>query len=167
MIAPGRVAQSVEVSGLVLPTPVAALSLQGTQSAHTFGMGLGFPHLGERLPDLDPEMWKSWGQVENVVKDAAVRVMGWNGPQSVGQANRSGAPQKALQLSLIKRTLKSTQKQDEGRLLRPHIISGEVKKLTAIRDVSGTRLRYESAGASAAFTLSPSSVQWSRDPRQL
>jgi hypothetical protein len=164
---PNRSTQSTEVSGLVLPVSVTSQASPPAGQSHTFGQSLGLPHLGEQFADVHPDLWKNWGRLEQVLGQAATQVMGWDGPQRPGQASSSAAPDNALQLSAFRRTVKSTNPEDGGQLLGPDSISGEVSKVFAIQDVSGTQRRYESAGSAATFEVTPSSVHWSRDPRTL
>jgi hypothetical protein len=160
---PHQSTQSTELSGLVLPVSASAPAGQ----SHTFGQSLGLPHLGEQFTDVHPDLWKNWGRLEQVLGQAATQVMGWDGPQRPGQASSSAAPDNALQLSAFRRTVKSTAPEGGGKVLGPDSISGEVSKVFAIQDVSGTQRRYESAGSAATFEVTPSSVHWSRDPRKL
>ena len=164
---PDRMAHSTELSGLVLPVSGASRHSLPSGSTHTFGLSLGFPHLGEHFADMHPDLWKNWGHLEQVLGEAAAGVMGWNGPRRPRQASGLGAPENALHLRASRQTLRSTGADDQGRLLRPDAISGEVSKVFAIRDVSGSQLRFESACSAATFTVTPASVHWSRDPRTL
>jgi len=164
---PNQLTQSTELSGLVLPVSVTSRHLPPAGQSHTFGLSLGLPHLGQQLADVHPDLWKNWGRLEQVLGQAAAGVMGWDGPQQPQQASRQAAPDNALQLRVFRQTLKSTSPEDGGRLLRPDAISGEVSKVFAMKDVSGSQLRFESAGSAATFEVTPSSLHWSRDPRTL
>jgi len=157
-----QVSRSAEISGLVIP-----VSMGPSASPHSFGQSLGFPDLREHLTDLEPEIWKNWTRLEQAVSQAAASLMQWKGPGHPRQAFLSGVPENVLQLRASARTLKSTAPENTGQLLRPAAISGEVSKLFAIRDVSGSQLRFESACSTCSFQITPSSVHWSRDPRTL
>jgi len=155
-----QVTRSAELSGVVLPISVPSAG------SHTFGQSLGFPHLGEALPDMPPETWKSWSRFEQVVSEAAAGLMGWQGPQPHHRAAQMSTPDQALHLRLVGRTVHSTS-QGEEPSLRAHGISGEVSRVFNIRDVSGRQQRYESAGSSASFQVTSGGVHWSKDPRSL
>lgn len=155
-----RLSHNLEFSGLVLPISVRAVA-----KGHTYGQSLGFPHLGEQLPDMSPEFWKNWGHLERVVGEAASALMGWGGPQPLHRAVHSSMPENALRMRLVSRSVLS--RTDDNRVLQAGGVSGEINKMFNIRDVSGTQHRFESAGASAMFTVTPGAVHWSRDPRSL
>ena len=162
-----QLTQSTELSGLVLPISVSARYSSPSGSSQASGLSLGFPHLGEHFVDMHDDLWKNWGRLEQVVGEAAAGAMGWNRPQGPHQASRAGVPENALRLRALRQTLTSTGADDTGRLLRPDSITGEVSKMFAIRDVSGSQLRFESACAGATFRVTPAGVHWSRDPRTL
>lgn len=164
---PHHVAQSTELSGLVMPVSVTSAHSPGAGPPHTFGLSLGLPHLGEQLQDVHPDLWKNWGRLEQVLGQAAATVLGWDGPQRPQQISRLAVPANALHLRAFRQTLRSSKPEDGGRLLRPDAISGEISKVFAIGDASGTQRRFESAGSSATFEVTPSAVHWSRDPRNL
>jgi hypothetical protein len=160
-IAPGiQTTQSTEFSGLVLP--VSAPSVKGSPS---FGQGLGFPHLGEHLPDVDPNLQKNWGRFEKVLSQAAAGMMEWKGSRDPQLASRSAAPQNVLHLRAVSQSVTRPTRGNQSS--RSESISGEISKMFAIRDVSGSQLRFESAGSTASFRLTPSSIELSRDPRTL
>jgi hypothetical protein len=159
LIAGGSSVHSVDVAGLVVPVSVGA---QTGASGHSFGLGLGFPDLGKEFSDMHPGLWDSWGRLENVLTQAATNTMAWDAPPGPRQAARTSAPLHALKLSITRRRLT-----DPRSAPRPDTLVGKISKMFAIRDVSGTKLRFESAGAAANFTLTPSSAHWSRDPRTL
>lgn len=163
---PDRLADSVELSGLVLPVSVLSQYLPAVGNKHTAGLGIGFPQLGEFLPGMHPDLWKNWGRLEQVLTEAAIDIMGWKGSQGPREANRSGLPENAIHLRMSRQVLRSAG-QDGGDLLRPDAVFGDISKVFAIRDVSGSQVRFESAGSAATFKLTPSSADWSRDPRTL
>jgi len=156
-----REVHSTELSGLVIP-----VSLASPGGSHTFGKGLGFPDLGEQMPDVHPDLWKNWVRLEHVLSQAAAGTMGWNGPRSPQRVSTSGAPETVLHLVATRQVVKSRDGQTSGPR-RGDAISGEIRKMFAVRDVSGSQLRFESAGSSANFEVTPSSLHWSRDPRTL
>ena len=158
-IAGGSSIHSVQVAGLVVPTTAAAATGAG---GHTFGRRLGFPDLGQQFSDMHPGIWDSWGKLENVLSEAATTVMAWSAAPGPRQAARSGPPGHALKLSITRRRMTNPRS-----ATRPDVLVGKISKMFAIRDVSGKKLRFESAGAAANFTLTPSSAHWSRDPRSL
>jgi len=162
-----RLAQSTEVSGLVLPVSAGTGRSQSTGARSGIGQSLGFPPLGGLLSNVHPDLLKNWGRLEQVLGTAATGLMEWDGPRGTQQAARSAVPVNALQLRAERQTLTSTKAADEGRSLRPDVISGEISKVFAIRDVSGTHLRFESAGSAASFRVTASSLHLSRDPRTL
>jgi len=163
--APNQLTESTELTGLVLP--VHSPSSPSGSQAHTHGRSLGFPDLGEQFGDASPDLWSNWGRLEQLLGEAAAATMGWDGHQEPRRASGMTPPANALHVRVYRQTLKSTAPEDEGGLLRPDSISGDISKVFAIRDVSGSQLRYESAGTSAAFHVTSSSVHWSRDPRTL
>lgn len=156
---PNRVVHSTEFSGLVLP-----VSVPPAADPHTFGQGLGFPHLGDHMPDVHPELWKNWARFERVLSQAAAGAMGWNGPLRQHHASAAAVPRHALHLVASRQVMKS---KDQSGPPRSDAITGEIRKMFAIRDVSGTQLRFESAGTSAHFRVTSAGVHWSRDPRGL
>lgn len=164
---PNRLTQSTELSGLVLPVSGTSRYSPPSGPSHSFGQSLGLPHLGELLANKSADIWKSWGHLEQALGQAAAGVMEWGGPVRPQQAYRQGAPNNALRLRASCQSQTSTAKADAGRQLRPDEISGEVSKVFAIGDVSGTQLRYESAGSSATFRATPAGVHWSKDPKTL
>jgi hypothetical protein len=160
---PNLVNRSTELSGVVLPISVPTAPGQ----LHTFGQQLGFPHLAEQLPDMDPEVWKSWSRFEQVVGQAATGIMGWKRPQSHQGAIHTPMPANALHLRLTGRTVQSTPAGAAQPSFRSSAISGEISKVFNISDVSGSQHRFESAGSSASFRVVAGAVHWSRDPRSL
>ena len=156
---PNQLTRSTELAGVILPMSVPAVG------GHTFGQSLGFPHLGDAMPDMPTEIWKGWPQFEQAISEAAAGVMGWEGPKARHQILQTNTPEQALHLRVTGRTVESTS--DVGSSVQAYGISGEVSKVFNIRDVSGRQQRFESAGASATFQVTPAAVHWSRDPRSL
>jgi hypothetical protein len=98
-----------------------------------------------------------WDDMEEVIRQTAQRLMGWQRPARPGELHGFAVPAAALHLALG----------DQPGAEREPILTGTLTRMRPIFDASSTKVRMRPDGGRCGLRLTPNHSKWSRDPRSL